>query len=231
VFIFWRLLLAHLIADFPLQTDKVFALKRKGGWGVSVHAGIVGLVTLLFSIPYLGRPQAWAAIGILWLGHVLFDGAKLQVTRRLGLKGENLWFFLADQVFHVAVIWLVSYRLVGSSVVGASIPVYGSTRIIRYICGYLIATYGATILIWSARRTVSGDGEIPLPGPSLKWREFLERILVTTGIVLGSWGYLLLPLGLIPRGIMRAGSPRPARSDFVLSLLLAAAIGVWMRWF
>ncbi|MCK5583328.1 MAG: DUF3307 domain-containing protein, partial [Elusimicrobiales bacterium] len=37
--IFWRLLLAHFLADFTLQFDIVNRLKRKGILGMIIHCG------------------------------------------------------------------------------------------------------------------------------------------------------------------------------------------------
>ncbi len=47
--LFWRLLLAHVIADFPLQTDAVFAIKKEKRWGVFLHGTIFGLVAILLA--------------------------------------------------------------------------------------------------------------------------------------------------------------------------------------
>ena len=54
--IFWRLLLAHLLADFTLQLDIVNRLKRKSAWGMQLHC-LTHLVTdFEISRPYR-RPQ------------------------------------------------------------------------------------------------------------------------------------------------------------------------------
>lgn len=229
MFLFWRLLVAHLVGDFPLQTDRVFELKQRGGWGVSLHGSIVGVLFLLLSLPYLFLPWVWGGVFLLWLAHVFFDSAKVRATSRLGLKGEHLSFFLLDQFFHIGLTWLVCRWLVGSRIAGSSIPIYGDTQIMQYLCGYLVTTYGATILVWSTRRTVLGGEDIALPNSSLKWREFLERGMVTTGALLGSWWFVLVPLGLLPRGILVKRKGRVVLIDLVLSVALALGVGMVLR--
>ncbi|PKP54950.1 DUF3307 domain-containing protein, partial [Candidatus Atribacteria bacterium HGW-Atribacteria-1] len=39
--LFCRLLLAHIIADFPLQTNQIFKVKTNTEWGVLIHTLIV----------------------------------------------------------------------------------------------------------------------------------------------------------------------------------------------
>lgn len=62
MFIFDRLLLAHLLADFPFQTNWIYAQKLKSIWGVILHCGIVTLFNIIFLFPYLHLPQVWGAI-------------------------------------------------------------------------------------------------------------------------------------------------------------------------
>ena len=46
--IFWRLVLAHFIADFTLQTNKRGQWKRVSRWGMIVHVLCHPLMYLLF---------------------------------------------------------------------------------------------------------------------------------------------------------------------------------------
>lgn len=100
--IFYQLLLAHLIADFPLQFNELFKLKVKSKWGVLLHSAIVGVVAILFLLPYVFCIWMWVAIIILIASHFLIDYARVILARKTNL--DNLWMFLLDQFCHIGVV-------------------------------------------------------------------------------------------------------------------------------
>ena len=70
------LLLAHLIADFPLQTNGLYRLKRRHWAGVLLHAAIHCLITaILIKDPF----THWSALVVLFSLHVVIDWVKLRV--------------------------------------------------------------------------------------------------------------------------------------------------------
>lgn len=97
---FERLLLAHLLADFPFQTNWVYGQKIKSLWGVVFHCGIVTLLNVIFLFPYLHLPQVWEAIAFLLVVHVIIDQYKISLTKQ-EKELDGILFFLQDQVFHV----------------------------------------------------------------------------------------------------------------------------------
>lgn len=95
-YVFLGLLLAHLLGDFPLQTDGVYALKRRYWLGTLLHAAIHGGITmLLLANPGHGWPvAAWVAIT-----HFLVDDWKAHA----GIRPQSLGF-VVDQALHVALL-------------------------------------------------------------------------------------------------------------------------------
>ncbi len=84
--IFWRLVLAHFIADFTLQTNKVAQWKRVSRWGMVVHVLCHPLMYLLFCWNYLPWPwvrwhglalNGWTCIVLIVLLHWLEDEARV----------------------------------------------------------------------------------------------------------------------------------------------------------
>ena len=73
--LFWRLVLAHVAADFALQTDAVFRVKKRFSWGVLLHGAIFALTSILALSPYLGSFSLWVGLIFLWLFHVAVDKA------------------------------------------------------------------------------------------------------------------------------------------------------------
>ena len=51
--VFWRLILAHFIADFTFQTNKVASWKRESRTGMLVHILTHPVVAYAFTWPYL----------------------------------------------------------------------------------------------------------------------------------------------------------------------------------
>lgn len=99
--LFLTLLLAHLIADFPLQTDWIFRIKVKHGWGILLHAAIHSLVTAaLIQNPL----KFWPVLAVLWLAHAAVDWLKLYIQHATLTPG-----FLLDQLAHILTLVVIAY--------------------------------------------------------------------------------------------------------------------------
>ncbi len=98
--LFATLLLGHLIADFPLQTNWVFALKLKNSWGIALHVAIHIVIT---AILLGGSISAWPLLSILALLHFACDWSKLNIPCK-----SQICSFLLDQAAHVATLLLLT---------------------------------------------------------------------------------------------------------------------------
>lgn len=109
------LLLAHLLADFPLQTSWMVegkARRRLSAFTAHLvtHLGVTLAALLFFTSVPIARPRTWAVLGLLLSGHALLDLVKTTLIRnRPAWDGAAL--FLADQVAHVAIILGVALLL------------------------------------------------------------------------------------------------------------------------
>ncbi len=94
------LLIAHLFADFPLQTNALARLKEKYWLGVFLHV----LVHIAVMALLLDQPNRYLTL-LLGVGavHFLIDAIKLLYP---GAKG--IAYFLLDQALHVATLWLAA---------------------------------------------------------------------------------------------------------------------------
>jgi hypothetical protein len=91
--LFFSLLLAHLIADFPLQTNWIFAMKLKSSKGIALHVLIHLIVTaFLIRDPFSHLPM----LAILGVSHFSFDWLKLRYPTQKQVPG-----FLVDQSLHL----------------------------------------------------------------------------------------------------------------------------------
>lgn len=94
------LLIAHLFADFPLQTNTLAKLKEQHWFGVFLHV-LVHLVVMALLIDQAG--QYWPLLLGIGLIHFLIDAIKLVYP---GAKGVA--YFLLDQVLHVGALWVAA---------------------------------------------------------------------------------------------------------------------------
>jgi len=93
------LVLAHLIADFPLQTHKIYSMKVHSTAGLVLHA-LVHLVVTGFVIR--NPMENWLTLVLIGLVHFSLDGLKVR------WKGPVLDGFLIDQALHLASLMLIA---------------------------------------------------------------------------------------------------------------------------
>ena len=103
MFLFWRLILSHVLGDFPLQTDTIYYLKLKAKWGRLLHGLVFILLNLLLGWPYLANKLVLSFLLAIGLLHALTDGMKITSKSRY-YQGETILTFLSDQFIHIAII-------------------------------------------------------------------------------------------------------------------------------
>lgn len=139
--LFYRLLLAFLIADYPLQTDGVFRVRYEKRWGVFLHAGIHLVVTLALCLPYLHSPWFILAVLLLQVGHAYFDKVK-----KTGVRG-----FVLDQFTHFASLALIAIIFANLHpndwLTGTPADLWHDDYLINLLSGMLLATYVTMILV------------------------------------------------------------------------------------
>ena len=108
MFLFYRLLFAHIIADFPLQTSQIFKIKMNTQWGVILHTLIVLIFSILFAFPYLENPKVIAVLLIIFLSHTVIDKLKLEYFKKTNT--HRLKIFIIDQVLHISIIAILAFN-------------------------------------------------------------------------------------------------------------------------
>lgn len=188
-------LLAHLVADFMLQTQKMVANKRWFSGQMALHIGIVFITALLFT----GKPL-WAAIAAAI--HYLIDGMKTHAEKKGW--GNNLQRFLADQVLHIITIlfiWAINttsvnslWNLIKKQYLGPE----GALILLGYIIvlwpvAYVIKFTTAGLSENSVNETENQDGEKTLEKGGKLIGQY-ERLIILTLVLLGEYqaiGFLI----------------------------------------
>lgn len=220
--LFIRLLIAHFIVDFPLQTNAMVKNKRWFSWHMALHIGLIFSVTLLLTFSI--QLSIVAA-----LTHYLIDGLKISLTRKFTHQ-KNLLFY-TDQALHVLsllVIWAI-YNNLGQ-------PLLQSIHLPLTNYKFSLLLLGYTMVIWPvgyvlkfalkgiAKTTTDIDDSKLEHGGKLIG--MFERIIILTFVLLNQYeaiGFLITGKSIIRFAQKEEG----LRSEYVLvGTMMSYAISI-----
>ena len=101
-------LLAHVLADFQLQSQKMADLKSRRLNFLILHLGIVLLPLLLLGIIL---PKHLLYFGLVWLSHALIDFLKNRLNSSIVRHHAQRSAFLLDQILHLMSIFALYFLL------------------------------------------------------------------------------------------------------------------------
>jgi len=175
--IFWRLVLSHLLADFTLQFDAVNRMKRSSLWGMLLHCATHFVVSAALTWNYLGDVwfsaggfgvNGWGALVLMLAVHFAVDQLRVYSMKSLGWR-DNTLSFLADQLMHVYVLFLISPIVVDGPglMMGEKWAAIG--------CMAVLVTHFTTVLIYYAEKDLFGK---PFPSFDEKYFLIFERVVI-----------------------------------------------------
>jgi hypothetical protein len=234
---FYLLLLAHVLADFPLQTDTVFRLKQKSMMGVLLHAGIFAAVALIIFFPFLAHSAVWIAILALTLLHIVIDRAKVFLSLRKAT--DNFIYFAVDQILHFLSIWIAGQWLSQAlrSITRSLAPFYYNTRLQLILIALVLASFAGSLVIFYVEKSLlhraHPDHLLLFPKQRDRWPGIITRLLGTLGLILGqAWAVLIL---LVPitgylwsSPVRKLASPRWVEIICNLVICATCAAAVWV---
>ena len=154
MFLFYRLLLAHIIADFPLQTNQIFKVKTNTEWGVLIHTLIVLIFSILFAFPYLEDPKVIIILLVIFLSHTVIDKLKMEYSKKT--KNQSIRILLLDQALHIAIIAILTFSFTESYLLSFPfnsvflnylIDIYNNDIFIVSLIGYIASVFFIPILL------------------------------------------------------------------------------------
>ncbi len=101
--LFIKLLIAHIVADFLLQTDKTIIDKQKKKWKslkLYLHVAVHGIISIAITLSV----ELMSGIAIIVLTHLIIDLWKLYVQNEVNKRS----IFMIDQALHVFMILVIS---------------------------------------------------------------------------------------------------------------------------
>ena len=228
------LLLAHLLGDFPLQSEWISRNKDSNLRALLLHGGIHYLLAwacLLFFTPVSGLSivNHLLILGYIII-HLLIDKLKCRLTSRKTLP-DDAKTFLLDQLVHVAVLACVVLLLTwdrnqaGQLVEHVAQWMPTKAHVLEVAIVYVAVVFGGGCLIryltkGLARQTpVSPGDQLPNAGLYIGW---LERLLVLTAIVVQTPTLV----GLILTGKSIARFPELKNAGFVEYFLIGTLLSL-----
>ena len=136
---FLLFILAHLIGDFVLQTDKIAALKASGPKGVFIHVVIITLVQVI-ALSWFGLNGIIAAI-LCALLHFFIDYMKIYANRYF--SKFQFAYFIVDQMMHLGVIIGLTYAFAPNSSILSDDQSYW----IKFLISLIVVSYLSSVAI------------------------------------------------------------------------------------
>lgn len=217
-----KLIVAHLICDFVLQTDVFCKQKNKlNGKGVTFQL-IHALLHAIAAYVFVAQWSLWWIAVVVFCSHFIIDIVKSFLKRP-----DSLALFFVDQLLHVAILALLSYYI---ALVGR---IVGCERFSIWVIasGCLVLLKPTSIIIsrffnnknWNL---ATDDMSLPMAG---RWIGYFERILVVTFMLLGSYeaiGFLMAAKSIFRFGELKEKSEIKRTEYVLLGTLMSFTIAV-----
>ncbi|MCD6413277.1 MAG: DUF3307 domain-containing protein [Elusimicrobia bacterium] len=222
-----RLFLAHFIADFPLQFDFIFRLKKKGFWGCFVHSLIHVIVVIFLFLGDLKQFSFWLYVAILLFLHSFQDWGKIKLWKRP--EDDKILFFAADQILHYLYIFAAllfpfakNYSYYGSIFPSDFLMIYNDSGVINTISAAILAGWGGVILLFYLDKSLYGVEPETLNRFERSYG-VIERIITVFFIMEGSYFIWFIPVLFL---IRLSGLKNQPLYRGIMSLVFASVVGI-----
>ncbi len=230
---FLTLYLAHVIGDFPLQTDAIFRLKQKSTWGVTVHVLVCTLVNIVLLAQMLEHLFIWLTILFIAVIHITLDRTKMFLA--VFRDKDGLGYFFLDQGLHLLSLMLAAWYVL-QVLPPSAIAIWLPRPWIISLTALFIAAFAIPPVTFYVQRSLftKRDAIRNMPFPSCKQRlpGALIRFCATLGLILGGW-YVLLYLSNLLSYIFPTPVPskllkyRIAETGVNLAITLFCGVFAW----
>jgi hypothetical protein len=221
-----KLLLAHLIGDFPLQPGtwvKAKEEKKLRAWQLYFHSLLHGLLVLLL----MWNWQFWKWALLIACVHFAIDAAKLLVQKD---NNRRVLFFM-DQLLHIIFIFFIWLWFEGKNF---PFFIFSNEKFLLFITTILFLTtpvsYGIKIFIskWTPHTEDSNSGSLQSAG---KYIGILERLLVFVFIIINEWaaiGFLLAAKSVFRFGDLKESKDRKLTEYILIGTLLSFGTAIFI---
>ena len=220
-----KLLLAHLIGDFVLQSKKWVAdkeEKKAKSPTLYLHVLVHGLLIMLlhWDLNY------WPVAIVLMASHGVIDCVKVYAQKE---TNKTKWFII-DQLLHVisiVVVWIFFFRPdldLSFWLNNNNLWIFGTALLfITYVSNIIIKVLLSN---WSKAINTNSDESLSKAG---KYIGMLERLFVFTFILTGHWeaiGFLLAAKSVFRFGDLKDSKDRKLTEYILIGTLLSFGIAL-----
>lgn len=219
-----KLLIAHFLGDFVLQTNSFTKKKEKHQLKsphLYIHALIHGILALLF----LNDLKLWWAALIIMITHLLIDAGKLMFTT----KKNNRWLFLIDQILHILIIVILFISIEKISF-PSDFQITENVWLFLLCALFLTSPVGIILKVfftrWKLTEKETGIDALKNAG---KWIGMIERILVFIFIISGNFsavGFLLTAKSVFRFGDLSKAQNMKLTEYVLIGTLLSFGIAI-----
>lgn len=219
-----KLLIAHIIGDFFLQSQKSVKDKEKRKLKSSklyIHV----LLHILLTTLILWNLSLWPIILIIGASHLIIDALKLSLQTK---TTKRLYFFI-DQLLHITVL-IACYAYVSEAFLTVNLAL-DQTHLLLLLC-FLFLTNPVSIIMktiflkWNISQLVKNNQSLEDAG---KYIGILERVLVFIFIVTNHWeavGFLITAKSVFRFGDLRESKDRQLTEYILIGTLISFGIAI-----
>ena len=223
--IFTKLILAHIIGDFILQSNSWVADKEKKQLK-SQYLYLHVLIHAVLSFIFLWDINLWWIPVLIGITHFIIDALKLQFQKP---KTRKLWFFI-DQALHILVILGISVF-----VKEINFEIFNNSELLKYLTAAVFLTTPASMMIkillssWSPITVEHSKVQTESLTNAGKYIGILERLLVFVFIVVNHWegvGFLIAAKSVFRFSDLAEAKQRKLTEYIMIGTLLSFGIAV-----
>ena len=223
--IFTKLILAHIIGDFILQSNSWVADKEKKQLK-SKYLYLHVLIHAVLSFIFLWDINLWWIPLLIGITHFIIDALKLQFQKP---KTRKLWFFI-DQALHILVILGISVF-----VKEINFEIFNNPELLKYLTAAVFLTTPASMMIkillssWSPITVEHSKVQTESLTNAGKYIGILERLFVFVFIVVNHWegvGFLIAAKSVFRFSDLAEAKQRKLTEYIMIGTLLSFGIAV-----
>lgn len=233
----FKLLFAHIIADFPLQpSTMVNAKQSKSCYTSSLALLIHSLIHAVLAYVIIAIWTNWLIPLVVFLSHLIIDITKIKISQCDVITKSKATLFIIDQLAHILVLGLLSYFIfLKPDKILDMDQLFNNFNLWIIAMSYLLVLKPSSILLrqflerWTpSKRTESEEYVCLKNNNSLQsagvWIGYIERVMILTFIFLNYFegiGFLLAAKSIFRFGDLKEPS-EVKHTEYVLVGTLAS---------
>jgi len=226
MFLFLKLLLAHILGDFVFQPEKWVKDKEENkvkSIKLYFHIGIHTI--LLLGVLKFNLQEYWSGFLLIIISHYIVDVLKLYLQKK---KTKRTWFFM-DQITHISILLLVSSFYVNFSFSMENIITENNLLLLIFI---LLIVYVSSVIIkiiitqWNPESKKENDDSLAKAG---RYIGILERLFVFIFVITNHWeaiGFLLAAKSVFRFGDLTSSKDRKLTEYILIGTLLSFGFAI-----